>query len=67
MNMENKTSPLSDRFYKDTRKKLVGLIQEKNLDGFLVTNPANIFYFTGFFYVTNERPSGFFLSKTAIA
>ena len=63
MNMENKTSPLSDRFYKDTRKKLVGLIQEKNLDGFLVTNPANIFYFTGFFYVTNERPSGFFLSK----
>ena len=43
--------------------RILNLIHEKNLDGFLVTNPANIFYFTGFFYVTNERPSGFFLSK----
>ena len=63
MNKENKISPLSENFYQSTRKKLLNLIHEKNLDGFLVTNPANIFYFTGFFYVTNERPSGFFLSK----
>ena len=63
MNIENNISPLSEDFYKSTRKKLLNLIHEKNLDGFLVTNPANIFYFTGFFYVTNERPSGFYLSK----
>ena len=55
--------PLSINFYKETRKKLLNLIEEKDLEGFLVTNPANIFYFTGFFYVTNERPSGFYLSK----
>ena len=60
---EKKISPLSNSFYKETRNKLLNLIQEKNLDGFLITNPANIFYFTGFFYVTNERPSGFYLSK----
>ena len=63
MSKEKKISPLSENFYQSTRKKLLNLIHEKNLDGFLVTNPANIFYFTGFFYVTNERPSGFFLSK----
>ena len=50
---EKKISPLSNSFYKETRNKLLNLIQEKNLDGFLITNPANIFYFTGFFYVTN--------------
>ena len=61
MSKENKFSPLSEDFYQSTRKKLLNLIHEKNLDGFLVTNPANIIYFTGFFYVTNERPSGFFL------
>ncbi len=60
---EKKISPLSNIFYKETRSKLLNLIQEKNLDGFLITSPANIFYFTGFFYVTNERPSGFYLSK----
>jgi len=63
MNIHNNISPLSENFYKSTRKKLLNLIHEKNLDGCLVTNPANIFYFTGFFYVTNERPSGFYLSK----
>ena len=56
MNIHNNISPLSENFYKSTRKKLLNLINEKNLDGCLVTNPANIFYFTGFFYVTNERP-----------
>ena len=63
MNIHNNISPLSENFYKSTREKLLNLIHEKNLDGCLVTNPANIFYFTGFFYVTNERPSGFYLSK----
>jgi len=63
MNQGNRIMPLSINFYKETRKKLLNLIEEKDLEGFLVTNPANIFYFTGFFYVTNERPSGFYLSK----
>ena len=63
--MEKKltTKPLSKKFYDQTRQNLLNLIDKKNLDGFLITNPANIYYFTGFFYVTNERPSGFFLSK----
>jgi Xaa-Pro aminopeptidase len=64
---ENIIKPLSGNFYKETKNKLLNLIEEKNLDGFLVTNPANIFYFTGFFYVTNERPSGFYLSKNNIS
>ena len=63
MNEFKKIKPLSNNFYNQTRKMLLRLIEEKDLDGFLITNPANIFYFTGFFYVTNERPSGFFLSK----
>ena len=64
--MEKKfiTKPLSKKFYEQTRQNLLNLINKKNLDGFLITNPANIYYFTGFFYVTNERPSGFYLSKT---
>ena len=64
--MEKKltTKPLSKKFYDQTRQNLLNLIDKKNLDGFLITNPANIYYFTGFFYVTNERPSGFYLSKT---
>ena len=53
MNIQNNISPLSENFYKNTRKKLLNLIHEKNLDGCLVTNPANIFYFTGFFYLLN--------------
>ena len=63
--MEKKltTKPLSKKFYDQTRQNLLNLIDKKNLDGFLITNPANIYYFTGFFYVTNERPSGFYLSK----
>ena len=63
--MEKKltTKPLSKKFYQQTRQNLLNLIDKKNLDGFLITNPANIYYFTGFFYVTNERPSGFYLSK----
>ena len=63
--MEKKltTKPLSKKFYEQTRQNLLNLIDKKNLDGFLITNPANIYYFTGFFYVTNERPSGFYLSK----
>ena len=63
MNEFKKIKPLSNNFYNQTRKMLLRLIEENDLDGFLITNPANIFYFTGFFYVTNERPSGFFLSK----
>ena len=59
----NKIKPLSDNFYNQTRKLLLSFIEEKGLEGYLVTNPANIFYFTGFFYVTNERPSGFYISK----
>ena len=59
----NKIEPLSDNFYNQTRKLLLSFIEEKGLEGYLVTNPANIFYFTGFFYVTNERPSGFYISK----
>ena len=59
--------PLSGNFYDETRNKLLNLIEEQNLDGFLITNPANIFYFTGFFYVTNERPSGFYLSRNNIS
>ena len=59
----NKIKPLSDNFYNQTRKLLLNFIEEKGLEGYLVTNPANIFYFTGFFYVTNERPSGFYISK----
>ena len=59
----NKIKPLSDNFYNQTRKLLLRFIEEKGLEGYLVTNPANIFYFTGFFYVTNERPSGFYISK----
>ena len=63
--MEKKltTKPLTKKFYDQTRQNLLNLIDKKNLDGFLITNPANIYYFTGFFYVTNERPSGFYLSK----
>ena len=63
--MEKKlsTKPLSKKFYDQTKQNLLNLIDKKNLDGFLITNPANIYYFTGFFYVTNERPSGFYLSK----
>lgn len=63
--MEKKLTakPLSKKFYDQTRQNLLNLIDKKNLDGFLITNPANIYYFTGFFYVTNERPSGFYLSK----
>ena len=63
MNNFNKIKPLSDNFYNQTRKLLLSFIEEKGLEGYLVTNPANIFYFTGFFYVTNERPSGFYISK----
>ena len=59
----NKIEPLSDNFYNQTRKLLLNFIEEKGLEGYLVTNPANIFYFTGFFYVTNQRPSGFYISK----
>ena len=59
----NKIEPLSDNFYNQTRKLLLNFIEEKGLEAYLVTNPANIFYFTGFFYVTNERPSGFYISK----
>ena len=59
----NKIEPLGDNFYNQTRKLLLNFIEEKGLEGYLVTNPANIFYFTGFFYVTNERPSGFYISK----
>ena len=59
----NKIEPFSDNFYNQTRKLLLNFIEEKGLEGYLVTNPANIFYFTGFFYVTNERPSGFYISK----
>ena len=58
-----KIEPLSNNFYNQTRKLLLNFIEEKGLEGYLVTNPANIFYFTGFFYVTNERPSGFYISK----
>ena len=56
MNEFKKIKPLSNNFYNQTRIMLLRLIEEKDLDGFLITNPANIFYFTGFFYVTNERP-----------
>ena len=55
--------PLSNNFFIKTRQIILKIIEDYNLEGFLITSPANIFYFTGFFYVTNERPVGLYLSK----
>ena len=63
MNIQNNISPLSENFYKSTRKKLLNLIHEKNLDGCLVTNPANIFYFTGFFMLLMKGHQVFIYQK----
>ena len=55
--------PLSSIFFSKTRDIILNIIEDNNLEGFLIINPINIYYFTGFFYVTNERPVGFYLSK----
>ena len=63
MNQGNRMMPLSINFYKETRKKLLNLIEEKDLEGFLVTNPANIFYFTGFFMLQMKDLQVFIYQK----
>ena len=61
--MNKNLMPLSVNFFNKTRQIILKIIEDYNLEGFLITNPANIFYFTGFFYVTNERPVGLYISK----
>ena len=61
--MNKKLMPLSDNFFNKTRQIILKIMEDYNLEGFLITSPANIFYFTGFFYVTNERPVGLYVSK----
>ena len=45
----NKIEPLSDNFYNQTRKLLLNFIEEKGLEGYLVTNPATYFILLDFF------------------
>ena len=58
-----KIKPLDDSFYDKTKKSILNTIIQKNLEGVLITDPNNLFYYTGFFYVTNERPVGLYIDK----
>jgi len=52
--------------YKNRINRLVEFINEKGLDGYLVFNPYNVFYF-GLFYNPGERPVVIFVHKTGEA
>jgi Xaa-Pro dipeptidase len=47
---------LPDSFYAGVRERLSAALDERGLDGFLATSPADVAYLSGFFYVATERP-----------
>lgn len=49
--------------YKERINKIVGYINESNLDGFFIFNPYNIFYL-GLYYYPGKRPVVLYIHKT---
>ncbi|WP_229401674.1 M24 family metallopeptidase [Micromonospora okii] len=47
---------LPDSFYTGVRARLTEALDERGLDGFLATSPADVAFLSGFFYIATERP-----------
>ncbi|WP_433350053.1 M24 family metallopeptidase [Micromonospora sp. CA-111912] len=47
---------LPDSFYTSVRTRLAEALDERGLDGFLATSPADVAFLSGFFYIATERP-----------
>jgi Xaa-Pro aminopeptidase len=46
-----------------TVKRFFGLLEKENVDAFLVRNPLNIIYLTGYWHSTTERPQAVFMNR----
>ncbi|MFC0505376.1 M24 family metallopeptidase [Micromonospora costi] len=47
---------LPESFYTSVRTRLAEALDERGLDGFLATSPADVAFLSGFFYIATERP-----------
>lgn len=47
---------LPDSFYTSVRARLAEALDERGLDGFLASSPADVAFLSGFFYIATERP-----------
>ncbi|MFG1780321.1 M24 family metallopeptidase [Micromonospora sp. NPDC049048] len=47
---------LPESFYTSVRTRLNETLDERGLDGFLATSPADVAFLSGFFYIATERP-----------
>ncbi|MEV0393734.1 M24 family metallopeptidase [Polymorphospora rubra] len=47
---------LPESFYTSVRTRLGAALDERGLDGFLATSPADVAFLSGFFYIATERP-----------
>ena len=54
---------LTTGWYKRKIRQIQGRMDEEGLDGLLLLDPYNIFYATGFFHQSTERPLGLFLPQ----
>lgn len=54
-------------WHKSTVRRLQGKLEERGLDGILITDRWNIIYFTGLFHTTTERPFACFIPAKELA
>ena len=47
---------LPESFYHSVRSRLAEALEQRGLDGFLATSPAEVAFLSGFFYIATERP-----------
>ena len=68
---EHVTPSTADRlpleWHKSTVRRLQGKLEERGLDGILITDRWNIIYFTGLFHTTTERPFACFIPTKELA
>ena len=54
---------LSTDWYKRKTKQIQAGLEEEQIDGILLLDPFNIYYATGFFHQSTERPLGFYIPQ----
>lgn len=57
---------LPDSFYTSVRNRLNEALDERGLDGFLATSPADVAFLSGFFYIATERPVYLWMPREGI-
>ncbi|MEU8090868.1 M24 family metallopeptidase [Micromonospora chalcea] len=55
---------LPESFYHSVRGRLAEALEQRGLDGFLATSPAEVAFLSGFFYIATERPVYLWLPRT---